>query len=107
MVVDHRGEQIVRSGDAVKVAGEVKVDVLHRNDLRVPAARGAALHAKARAEARFAQTEYGLLADMVERVAEPDRGRRFAFAGRRRGDCGDENELAVGPFAEPANVVER
>src|SRR5260370_23412499 len=107
MVVDHRGEQIVRSGDAVKVAGEVKVEVLERTAVRVAAARGAALHAKARAEARVAQTEYGLLADMVERVAEPDRRRRLAFAGRCRRDRGDKNELAVRLVAERPNIVER
>src|SRR5438552_560514 len=66
-----------------------------------------ALHAEARPEARLAQTEDRLLADMVQRVAEPDRRRRFAFASRRRGDCGYENELAVALAAERANVVER
>ena len=46
MRVEHRGEQVVRAGDGVKIAGEMQVDVFHRHDLRVPAARGAALHAE-------------------------------------------------------------
>ena len=39
-------EQIVRRADGVEVAGEVQVDVLHRHDLGVAAAGGAALHAE-------------------------------------------------------------
>ena len=54
VVVEHRGEQRVRAGDRVEVAGEVEVDVLHRQDLRVAAAGGAALHAEHRTEARLA-----------------------------------------------------
>ena len=91
----------------MEIAGEMEVDVLHRHDLRIAAAGGAALHAKARPEARLAQADDRLLADMVERVAEPDRRRGLALAGRRRGDRGDEDQLAVGPVAERADVVER
>jgi len=35
------------------------------------------------------------------------RRHRIAFARRRRIDRGDENQLAVGPAAERANIVER
>jgi hypothetical protein len=86
----------VRAGDRVEVAGEVEVDVLHRHDLGVPAAGRAALHAKARAEARLAQADDGVLADPVEPVVEADRGRGLAFARRGRVDRGDEDQLAVG-----------
>ena len=44
MVVEHRRQQRVRTRDRVEVAGEMEVDVLHGHDLRVAAARGAALH---------------------------------------------------------------
>jgi hypothetical protein len=37
---------------AWKSAGEVQVDVLHRHDLRVAAARGAALHCRTRDRAK-------------------------------------------------------
>ena len=107
VVVDHRREQIVGGADRVKVAGEMEVDVLHRHDLRIAAAGRAALHAEAGPEARLAQTQDRLLADVVERVAEPDRRRRLAFAGRCRGDRGDEDQLAVRPVAKRADVIER
>ena len=52
--VDQRGEQVVRCRDRVEVAGEVEVDVLHRDDLRVPTAGGAALDPEDRTERRLA-----------------------------------------------------
>ena len=51
VVVEHRGEQVVRRRDRVEVAGEVEVDLVHRDHLRVAAARRAALHAEHRARA--------------------------------------------------------
>ena len=48
--IDERREQVVRGRDRVHVAGEVKVDVLHRHDLRVAAAGGASLDAEDGAE---------------------------------------------------------
>ena len=95
VVVDHRREQIVGGADRVEVAGEMEVDVLHRHDLGIAAAGRAALHAEAGAKARLAQADDRLLADMVERVAKPDRRRGLALAGRRRRDRGDEDQLAV------------
>src|SRR5947207_11596184 len=46
MVVDHRGEQVVRRGDGVHVTGEMQVERLHRHDLAVPAACRAAFDAE-------------------------------------------------------------
>ena len=77
-------EQVVGERDGVEVAGEMEVDVLHRHDLRVAAAGRAALHAEHRPERRLAQADHRLLADLVERVAEADRGRGLALARRRR-----------------------
>jgi hypothetical protein len=44
VVVDHRRQQVVGAGDRVEIAGEMEVHVLHRHDLRIAAAGGAALH---------------------------------------------------------------
>ena len=95
VIVDQRREQIVRRGDRVKVAGEMQIDGVHRHDLGEAAAGRAALHAEARPERRLAQADDRLAADAVERVAEADRRRRLAFAGRRRVDRGHEDELAI------------
>ncbi len=95
VVVDQRREQIVRRGDGVEVAGEVEVHVLHRHDLRIAAAGRAALDAEVRPERGFANADHRLLADAVQPVAEAHRRRRLAFAGRRRVDRGDQDQLAV------------
>ena len=106
VVVDQRGEQVVGGADRVEIAGEVEVDVLHRHDLGVAAAGRPALHAEAGAERGLAQADRRALADPVEAVAEADGGGGLAFAGRRRGDRGDQHELAVRPLAELLEIVE-
>ena len=107
VIVEQRGEQIVRRGDGVEVAGEVQVDVLHRHDLGIAAAGGAALHAEGRAERRLAQAQHRLLADVIERVGQADRGRGLALAGRRRRDRGDQDQLAVRLALQRLDVVHR
>jgi len=47
VIVDEGREQIVGGGDSVEIAGEMEVYILHRNDLGVTAAGGAAFHAEA------------------------------------------------------------
>ena len=95
MVVQHRRKQVVGGGDGVKVAREMQVDLVHRHDLRIPAARRAALDAEHRPERRLAQRDDRLFADAGHRLSQPDGGGRFALAGRRGGDGGDEDELGV------------
>ena len=93
VVVQHRGEQVVRRRDRVEVTGEVQVEDLHRYDLAVAAARGAALDPEGRAHGRLADRDRGPLADVRERLAEPDRGGGLALTQRRGGDRGDDDVL--------------
>ena len=106
VIVDQRREQIVRRADGVEVAGEVEVDVLHRHDLRIAAAGGAALNAETGTERGLAQTAQRLFADVIEAVREADGRRRLAFAGGRGRDRRDEDQLAVGLAVERGDVVE-
>jgi hypothetical protein len=62
----------------------MQVDVFHRHDLRVTAAGRATLHSEHRPECRLAQAHDGALAELIERIAETDGGRRLTLAGRRR-----------------------
>src|SRR5262249_1657205 len=82
-------------GEGVEVAGEWKVDGLHGHDLGIAAAGSTTLDAEAGAEAGLAQADHRLLADPVEPVAEAHRRRCLALARRRRGDGGDQDQLAV------------
>ncbi len=95
VIVDHRREQVVGGSDRVKIAGEMQVDRVHRDDLRIAAAGGAAFQPEAGAERRLAQADDRLPAKAVEAVAETDRRGRLALAGRRRADRRHEDQLAV------------
>ena len=105
--VDERRQQVVRRRDRVQVAGEVEVQVLHRHDLRVAAAGGAALDAEDRAERRLAEAEDRLAADVAEALRERDRGGRLALAGRRRRDRRDVHDLRIGPVAQAGDRRQR
>ncbi len=70
VAVDHGREQVVGRADGVDVAGEVQVEVLHREQLRVAAAGRAALDAEDRAERRLAEGEHGVDADARSCVSE-------------------------------------
>jgi len=93
--VDHRGEEVVRGRDRMHVAREVEVDVLHRHDLRVAAAGGAALDAEDGAERRLAQRQDRAAADLAEPLRQRHRRRRLALARRRRRDRRHVDQLRV------------
>ena len=95
MVVEHRGEEVVRRADGVEVACEVEVDVLHGDDLGVSAAGGASLDAEDGTEARLAQREDDALPEAMEGVGETHGGRGLALASRRGVDGRHEDELAL------------
>ena len=107
MIVDHRGQQIMGKTDRAEVAGEMEIDVLHRHDLRIAAARGAALHAENRPERGLAQTNGRFLADPVQRVAETHRGGRLAFSRRCRADRRHQDQFAIRPVGETVDIVQR
>ena len=107
MVVQYRGQQIVGQLNGVEIAGEMQVDVFHRDNLRIAAAGGAALHAEYRAETRFAQCDDRLLANAVERIAQAHRCGRLAFASRSGTDRGDEDQLAIRPAFQTVQILQR
>ena len=92
-VVDERAGEVVGRPDRVDVAGQVEVEVLHRDDLAVAAAGGAALDPEHGPERRLADVDRRPVADLVEALGEPDGRRRLALAERRRRDRGDHDVL--------------
>ena len=94
MVVEQRRQEIVGGTDRVEVAGEMKVDVFHRDDLRVSAAGRAALHAEHWPEARLTDTSGDTVSPLLERLAEPDGDGRFPLSGRGRIHPGHQHEPA-------------
>jgi hypothetical protein len=105
MVVEHRREERVRARDRMEVAREVKVDVVHRDDLREAAAGCSALHTKHRSQARLANAERDALSHSSKRLRESDRHRALPFAGRRWIRRGDNDEsTAIGRCATSSGI---
>ena len=100
VVVQQRGQQVVRGCDRVEVTGEMKVHILHRDNLRVTTARSAALHAKARPKRGFADTDRGVLADGIQTVAQTHGGGGLTLARRGRVDRRHQDQLAIGPVRQ-------
>ena len=100
MIVQKGAEQVVGGGDGVHVAGEVEVDVLHRDDLGVSAARRAALDAEHRPEGRLPQGDHRFFPDFRHGLPQTDGGGGFSFAGGGGIDGGDQNQFAVRPGIE-------
>ena len=95
VVIEHGSEQIVRSADRMEIAGEMQVDILHRDNLCIAAACRTALDAEYRSEGRFPQRNHDVLADSAHTVCKADRGRGLALTGSGRIDCRHEDELAL------------
>ena len=93
--VEQRREEIVRGGDRVEIAREVEVDVLHRHDLGVPAARRPALHAEHGAERRLAHAQDRLLPQPAQCLRHTDRHGGLPLPRGRGTDAGDEHEAAL------------
>ena len=104
-VIEHRRQQIMRGGDGVEIAGEMQVDIRHRDHLRIAAARRAALHpeARARATARAARCR-SICPILRSRIAQPDRGGGFPFARRGGRDGGDQDQLPIRPAPRVASA---
>ena len=89
VVVQQSGQQVVGRADGVEIAGEVKIDVLHGDDLGIAAAGGSALDAEHRPQGRLPQGGYGVFADFAQAVRQAHGGGGLAFAGGGGGDGGD------------------
>ena len=89
VVVQQSGQQVVGRADGVEIAGEVKIDVLHGDDLGIAAAGGSALDAEHRPQRRLPQGGYGVFADFAQAVRQAHGGGGLALAGGGGGDGGD------------------
>ena len=85
VVVEHRGQHVVRGGDRVHVTGQVQVQRLERDDLAVAAAGRAALDPERRAHRGLPDRDRGALADVA---AWPGRGRPWWWSCPRRAASG-------------------
>ncbi len=72
--IDGRGEKIIGGDDGVDIAGQMEIELLHRNDLAVAAARRAAFDAERGTLAGLANAGEHFLAEMrAQRLAQARR----------------------------------
>ena len=97
VVIDEGGKQVIGRGNGVDIPGKMQVDLLHRQHLRIAAARSAALQAEYRPEGGLPQRNDGLFPQPAQRLRQPDGGSGFALPGGGGVDCRHEDQLAPGP----------
>ena len=95
VIVEERGRKVVRGANGVHVAGEVQVELFHRNHLAVAAARGAALNAKDRPKARLPNGDSGAVTNLVESLRETNGGGGLPLTERCWANRSDYNVLAA------------
>ena len=95
MVVNHSCQQVVRCADSVEVAGEVKIDILHRNYLCVSAACCSALYAEYRSQGRLTKGYHNLLANLLHTVCQTYGCGGLSLSCRSRVDSGYQNQLTI------------
>ena len=93
--------------DGVEVAGEMQVDVFHRDYLGIAAAGCAALDTEAGPERGLPQTDDGAPTQSIQRIAKPNGGGGFTLTGRRRADGCHQNEVAIGAVLQALDVLKR
>ena len=93
--VHHGRKEIVCGGDGMEVAMKMQIDFLAGLDLRVPAARSAALQSEDGAQRWLARGENGFPANLLQALGEANRDDGLAFAAYSWRGRGDKNEFAA------------
>src|SRR5918999_707960 len=106
VVVDHGGELVMGLGDRVDVTGEVQIERLHRHDLAVAAAGGAALDAEHGTHRSLAHSHRRRLADMLEGLPKAYGSRRLPLTQRGWRYGGDHHVFGLRPVGELLDGVE-
>src|ERR1700724_727969 len=104
--IDHSRQQVVRCLDGVNVAGEMQVDLLHRDDLGHAAPGAATLDAEERPRRRLPQAEGDVGSNSSEPLRQADRARRLSLPRPGRGDRGDDDQTTVRPALEAFQGIE-
>ena len=90
-------DQVMGRRNGMDIAGQVQVEIFHRDDLRIPTAGRAALDAKGWSLRGLTDGGNDLPAQVgAQRLRQANRGGRLAFAQRSGCDSGYVDVLAVG-----------
>ena len=106
MIVHRRAHQVVGGADGMNIAGQMQVEVFHRHDLGISAARRAALDPEGRAHAGLPDAGEGLFPELVQGLGQADGGGGLPLAQRGGGDGGDVDIVPVGLVLQPVPHIE-
>ena len=95
VVVQHSSQQVVCCADCVHIAGEVQVDVFHRNNLCVTAACSAAFYAKYWTERWLTQCNHYVFTNFFQTVSQTNGGGGFTFTSWGWANCSYQNQFTV------------
>ncbi len=87
VIVNHSAKQIVCRGNRVQIARKVQIYIRHRHNLRISAARRAALYTENRPERGFAQGKADFFAELSHSVCKTDRYGSLTLSACGRVDC--------------------
>src|SRR5438445_12514869 len=92
--VNHRGQQIVRRGNGVKITVVMKIYSLCWFHARESAAGSASFLPEHRTQRGFARGDDGAFAQLLQTLSEPDGSDGLAFTRFGGAGRGDQNQLA-------------
>ena len=95
VVVQHSRKQVVCRADGMEVAGEMKVDILHGNNLGITAAGCTALNAENGTERGLSKCYNGILANATKAIGKTDGGRGLTLTRGSGGNRSNKNQLSV------------
>ena len=79
----------------MEVAGEMQVDLVHRQHLRIAASACAPFHSEAWTERWLSQYDSSFFPDFIQTECKTDADCGFSDSGLGRADGGDENEVGL------------
>ena len=95
IVVEQGADRVVSRGHRMEIAGEVEVDLLHRQHLGIAATSSTALDAEARTQRGFAKGYCRLLANLVKTQRQTDAHRGLTNTCFRRTDGRHQDQTAL------------
>ena len=95
VVINDGGQGVGCRGNGMKIAGEVKIDVFHGDNLCIAAASRTALNTHHWSLGGLTQGNDGLLAQLIQGVGKADEHGGLALAGGRGRYTRDKHQLAL------------
>ncbi len=106
MIIDKSRQEIVTGRYGMGVAGEMEIDVFHRDHLRMASASSTSLESKHGSQGRLSKRHHGAVPEPTQPHREPNGCRCFSLSQRGWVDCGNQDIPAFGLPLKPIQCSE-